>query len=136
LHPVFLHRLKYQEALVGEAAGYRDRAATEVGELIHDSVVSNDERATVSVTEVDDPDGHALRAQGNRHRRDHETGLDPVRDECLFDFRKTLKHPGEENGAGCGETRNVIGHRASQVARNRNVGDIDPAFVLRQPFID
>ena len=77
----------------------------------------------------------ALRLQRDRHRRDDERRLHLVRDERFLDLGEALEHPRDEELAGLGELRDVVGHRAGEVAGHRDVGDVELPLVGRDEVV-
>ena len=104
VHAVLLERAEHDQPLVGEAAGDGDdlgRAGRAT--VLHRPVLLHDHGAAVAVAEVDDLDRHALRPQGDGHRRDHERRLHLVGDQRFLDLGEALEHPRDEDVPGLRE---------------------------------
>ena len=83
--------------LVREAAGDGDGAAAQIGDGVDGTVVADDERAAIAMTQVDDLDGNPLRPERDGHGSNKEGRLHTVGDESFLDFREALKHARKED---------------------------------------
>src|SRR2546426_5723 len=96
-HSLLLHDAEDDETLVAEPAWNGDGPAFQISECPDGVIFAHNDRAAVTVPQIDDADWHSLRPQGYCHRRYHKRGLHFIRDQSLLDFGKPLKHSGEKN---------------------------------------
>ena len=128
-------RFEHDQPLVREATRDRDHVARKVFDRVNGTVLPHDYGASVAVAEVDDLDRRALRDERDRHRRDHESHLHPVGEESLLDLGEPLEHPGYEDVSVERVAGNEIGDRTSQVARDRDVSDVQLPLRERQAVV-
>ncbi len=119
---------KSNQAFVGEAAGDGDRAAFQIGKSFDRAVLFDDDGAAIAMAEIHHLDRNALRSQGNGQGRNNEGRLHLIGDQRFLDFRKALEHARQKHLAVLREFRDVVGHRASELAGDRKIGDSDLAL--------
>ncbi len=124
-----LHGAQHQQALVGKAAGDGDGAAAQICDGFDGAVFADDDRAAVTMAQVDDLDVDSLGLQRKGQRGNDEGGLHAVGDQCFLDLRKALKQSGQEHFTGERVLGNVVGDRAGELAGGGEIGNGDFSFL-------